>query len=98
MSKTCSTLTLTPSGRKMLYNVVKCKVMEFSKFGKNHFAESELLMGDFGSRGTLAFVDIEKDLENVEILILYKTICNKFFSYELKKKELGDNLFFCNNA
>ncbi|RNA00514.1 hypothetical protein BpHYR1_028141 [Brachionus plicatilis] len=43
-------------------NLDRCKVMEFSRSGKSHFAESELLMGDFGSRSALAFVEIEKDL------------------------------------
>jgi len=35
---------------RMLFNVDKCKVMEFSRSGKSHFAESELLMEDLGSR------------------------------------------------
>ena len=35
---------------RMLFNVDKCKVMEFSRSGKSHFAESELLIGDPGSR------------------------------------------------
>ncbi len=47
---------------RMLFNVDKCKVMEFSRSGKSHFAESELLMGDPGSRSALAVVDTEKDL------------------------------------
>ncbi len=47
---------------RMLYNLDKCKVMEFSRSGKSHFAESELLMGDLGSRSALAVVDTEKDL------------------------------------
>ena len=50
----------------MRYNVDKCKVMEFSRSGKSHFAESELLIGaligDLGSRSALAVVDTEKDL------------------------------------
>ena len=46
----------------MLFNVDKCMVMEFSRSGKSHFAESELLMGDPGSRSALAVVDTEKDL------------------------------------
>ncbi len=44
----------------MLFNVDKWKVMEFSRSGKSHFAESELLMGDLGSRSALAVVDTEK--------------------------------------
>ncbi|RNA35713.1 RNA-directed DNA polymerase from mobile element jockey-like [Brachionus plicatilis] len=47
---------------RMLFNVSKCKAMEFSRSGKNIYAKSELLMGNDESRSALAFVDTEKDL------------------------------------
>ncbi|RNA42073.1 RNA-directed DNA polymerase from mobile element jockey-like [Brachionus plicatilis] len=46
----------------MLFDVSKCKAMEFSRSGKNIYAQSELLMGDDESRSALAFVDTEKDM------------------------------------
>jgi len=36
--------------------------MGFSRSGKSHFAKSELLMVDLGSRSALAAVDTKKDL------------------------------------
>jgi len=36
--------------------------MAFSRSGKSHFAESEVLMGNLGSMRALAVVDTEKDL------------------------------------
>ncbi len=36
--------------------------MEFSRFDKSRYAQSELLMGEDDHRSELAFVDTEKDL------------------------------------
>ena len=47
---------------RMLFNVSKCKAMEFSRSGKNTYAQFELLMGEDDTRSALAFVDNEKDL------------------------------------
>jgi len=46
----------------MLFNVSKCKAMEFSRSGKDTYAQFELLMGEDDTRSALAFVDSEKDL------------------------------------
>jgi hypothetical protein len=43
----------------MLFNVDKCKMMEFNRSGKSHFAQSELLMADLGSRSALAVVETD---------------------------------------
>ncbi len=47
---------------RMLFNLSKCKAMEFSRSGKNTYAQFELLMGEDDTRSALAFVDSEKDL------------------------------------
>jgi len=46
----------------MLFNVSKCKAMEFSRSGKSRYAQSELSMGEDDHRTELPFVDTEKDL------------------------------------
>jgi hypothetical protein len=44
----------------MMFNVEKCKVMEFSKSGHSKLSSMELRMGE--SRSVLNFTDSEKDL------------------------------------
>jgi hypothetical protein len=46
----------------MLFNVEKCKIMEFSKSGKSIYANADFFMGKPGARSALKFVETEKDL------------------------------------
>lgn len=49
---------------RMLFNVDKCKVMEFTRSIKSHYNNIELFMDESTDRSSLSFLKEEKDLGN----------------------------------
>jgi hypothetical protein len=60
LQKDLDALTEWSKTWKMLFNVDKCKIMEFSRSGKRKYQDTEFLMGD--PRKALIHIDTERDL------------------------------------